>query len=253
MGSAVYTKEYYSEITRGSLQSAEATIPVILQFITPSSVADIGCGTGSWLSVWTKHGVTDICGYDGAYIDREQLLIDKDKFVPVDIETGIPISKKFDLVMSLEVAEHIHPENASVFIRSLCDLGNVILFSAAIPHQGGLNHFNEQYPEYWMNLFSENGYTAYDCIREKIWNNKNIDTCYRQNIFFFVSNSAQRDHPLITTYRKPVLALVHPEHYELKQRNISDYQKILRSPFHAWWYLFKKFWKNILTKSGLWK
>ena len=253
MKESEYNTDYYESIIQGSIRSAEATIPLILTFINPKSVVDIGCGLGSWLSVWQKCNVVDVLGFDGNYVRKDKLLIDSDKFLVADLNTPLKMNRHFDLVMSLEVAEHIRPENASAFIQSLCSLGNVILFSAAIPYQGGMNHLNEQYPEYWMKLFSEHGYKAYDCIREKIWNNQNIDTCYRQNMLFFVNNDFHQDHPLITRDQKPVLAMVHPEHYELKQRNINDYQKILRSPFHAWWFLLKKYCKKMLTKSGLWK
>ena len=67
------------------------------------------------------------------------------------------MNRKFDLVLSLEVAEHLPSECAEAFVESLVNLGPVILFSAAIPYQGGENHVNEQWPEYWVGVLSGEG------------------------------------------------------------------------------------------------
>jgi 2-polyprenyl-3-methyl-5-hydroxy-6-metoxy-1,4-benzoquinol methylase len=142
MKSKHYTYKYFEELSKGSLQSAKEIIPLILNYISPKSVIDVGCGTGTWLSVWQQHGVNDILGIDGNYIDKTHLMINVDQFLGADLETDIPINRRFDLVMSLEVAEHIRPEFASGFIRTLCSAGDVILFSAAIPNQGGVLHCN---------------------------------------------------------------------------------------------------------------
>src|SRR5205814_2318448 len=117
-----------------------------------------------------------------------------------------------DLVMSLEVAEHIKPEFASGFIRSLCNLGDVILFSAAIPNQGGVLHYNEQYPKYWIEKFKESGFLPYDCIRKEIWETETIDVNYRQNLLFFISREKTGLYPSITRENNIALALVHPLH-----------------------------------------
>jgi hypothetical protein len=51
---------------------------------------------------------------------------------------------------------------------SLVSRGPVIVFSAAIPYQGGTNHTNEQWPEYWARHFSAKGYVPVDCVRRQI-------------------------------------------------------------------------------------
>jgi SAM-dependent methyltransferase len=246
-----YNKEFFSLLSEISVKSAKEVIPLILKYFTPQSVVDLGCGTGAWLSIWEKYGVKDVLGIDGDYINESQLLIQKESFMNADLEYTIILTKKFDLAMSLEVAEHIKPEHAGDFIHSLCNMSNVVLFSAAIPHQGGILHYNEQYPDYWIKLFSQNDFSPYDCVRDKIWNNKNVNTCYQQNILFFVKNSEQDKYLLITGEKKAVLPLVHPELYELKQRVINDYKQIVKTPFHAGWFFFKKYCKLILKGLGL--
>ncbi len=249
--SEFYNKEFFSRLSENSVKSATEVIPIILNYFRPHSVVDIGCGTGSWLSVWEKNGVTDILGIDGEYINAGQLLIQKDKFMIADFESKVTLSKKFDLAMSLEVAEHIKPEHSANFIQSLCNMSDVVLFSAAIPHQGGILHYNEQYPDYWINQFSQHGFFPYDCIREKIWNNNKVTACYRQNILFFIKNSSADKFTSITGENKTVLPLIHPEHYESKQREVNTYKQILKTPFHASWFFLKKYGKFILKTVGL--
>lgn len=240
MSKGAYTRQYYESISEGSLRSAHELIPIFNKFFQPRSVIDVGCGTGNWLHVWEKCGVTNILGLDGDYIRKESLLIKPEQFQVANLETALPINKQFDLVMSLEVAEHIRPENASVFIHSLCLLGDIILFSAAIPGQGGHNHVNEQYPDYWIALFEKENFSAYDFIRHQIWNNKNIDTCYRQNLLLFLKDDKKNNYPGIQAFEGPVLALVHPEHFDQKERKLKSINKVLRTPFHAGWHFLKK-------------
>ena len=113
------------------------------------------------------------------------LEIPTDRFLALNLSQPLPIKQQFDLVVSLEVAEHLPCECAKVFVESLVKLGPVILFSAAVPFQGGTNHVNEQWPEYWAKLFQEQGYVAIDCIRNKIWQNDRVKWYYAQNILVF--------------------------------------------------------------------
>ncbi len=253
MNKTAYTKHYFEEFSQSSTISAGETIPAIKELIEPTSVVDIGCGLGAWLSVWQKNGVKIILGVDGDYVDTNQLLISKECFLAADLEEELRLPEKYDLVMSLEVAEHINMESAETFIQSLCNAGNIVLFSAAIPHQEGVQHVNEQYPDYWINLFRKHNFFPYDWLREKIWNNTKINCCYRQNILFFVNDKYKENYPLITKESRKVLPVIHPEHYEYKQRELTAYRNILRTPFRANLYFIKKFAKFLLAKVGLWK
>lgn len=57
-------------------------------------------------------------------------------------------NRRFDLAMTIEVAEHLTPVRADSFVEDLTRLSDVVLFSAAIPAQGGINHVNEQWQSY---------------------------------------------------------------------------------------------------------
>jgi SAM-dependent methyltransferase len=199
-----------------SQRSAREVVPVLLTFIQPRSVVDIGCGTGAWLSVFYEQGVEDVCGVDGDWVDRDMLQIARERFLSSDLSKPLQIARTFDLAISLEVAEHIPPESAEIFVHSLTELSPVILFSAAIPFQGGTNHVNEQWPEYWAQLFQRRGYQVIDCIRPKIWDNTHVAWWYAQNMLLFIKNDRLNDHPSIADTPAGQLALVHPKCYTTK-------------------------------------
>ena len=245
MGPTTYQDNFFDFHLQDSINSAEETIPVVLKYIQPDSVIDVGCGIGSWLSIWKKYGVTDIAGVDGSYVDKEKLLIEKNKFVTADLEQGFKPDRKFDLVQCLEVAEHIQPKNAANFIASLCNLGDIILFSAAIPGQEGTLHYNEQYPDFWIELFARNNFSPYDCIRQQVWTNEKVSWWYRQNIMFFIKDEAKEKYPSIIKEHQSVLSMVHPELLKYKSAKAANYEKILRNPFTAMRYFAGRFLRKI--------
>lgn len=164
-------------------KSANVLLPILFDDINPGSVLDVGCGTATWLAVCADLGVTDFIGIDGTYVDTKSLMIPQSKFLATDLREPFDLNRKFDLIICLEVAEHLPTKSATILVQNLVKHGNEILFSAAIPGQGGQNHLNEQWPEYWQSLFLKHGYYLHDVIRPKIWGNENIDWWYRQNIF----------------------------------------------------------------------
>ena len=153
----MYDKRFYDDQVKGSTSSAREIVPIITRILNPLSVIDIGCGTGAWLSVFRENGVKDIMGVDGHYVGSEVLLINKEHFKPHNLEEPLNVQKQYDLAISLEVAEHIDPKKADSFVQTLTELSPVVLFSAAIPHQWGKHHVNEQWPGYWKAKFFEKG------------------------------------------------------------------------------------------------
>jgi SAM-dependent methyltransferase len=212
-----YTENFFKGIQEGSYRSAKEIVPLILELVQPRSVIDIGCGAGTWLSIFKEFGIEEICGVDGDYVDAKILKIPKEQFLSLDLSKPFHLGRQFDLVLSLEVAEHLPSESADIFIDSLTRLGPVILFSAAIPHQGGTQHINEQWPEYWVELFQHRGYVAIDCLRKKIWKNPDVESWYAQNMLMFVQKDQLDASPLLKREFENTavsqLSIVHPQKY----------------------------------------
>ena len=189
------------------------------------SVVDVGCGNGSWLSVFRELGVQRIFGVDGDWIESDRLLIPADCFRRMPLDRDLAIGGAFDLAVSLEVAEHLHETRAAGFVADLCRLAPVILFSAAVPYQGGLNHVNEQWPDYWSDHFARQGYRAIDTIRLAVWDDPDVTWWYKQNVLLFANDEAlAQNEKLANAYaatRQPVLRLVHPERYEIMARDVA--------------------------------
>jgi SAM-dependent methyltransferase len=247
MGLQPYTEGYYSQLEEGSRLSARVVVPLVLELVQARSVIDVGCGTGDWLSVFQENGVTDIWGIDGAYVDRQLLKIPQERFVPADLKQPIHLDRTFDLVASLEVAEHLSSTNAEIFVNSLAGLGPVVLFSAAIPYQGGDNHVNEQWPEYWVEIFKNKGYIVVDALRRKIWNNEDVQPWYAQNVFLFVAEGRLKDFPLLGTgselQNTSMLSLVHPQLYLSKVREAT-----LKGLLQRWHSILVRAISHVLSK-----
>lgn len=172
--------------------AAKYIVPLIIELFSPSNVIDIGCGTGTWLKVFEECGIKDLMGIDGEHVNKGKLHIKSNQFIEFDLEKTINISEKYSILLCLEVAEHLSNSRAKEFVGDLCRISDIIIFSAAIPFQGGQNHINEQYPDYWINFFFNNGFQGHDIIRPRIWNNTNIDWWYRQNILVFTKNNLNK-------------------------------------------------------------
>jgi SAM-dependent methyltransferase len=156
----------------------------------PRSVVDVGCGVGHWLSSWEKAGIADVTGVDGDWVPRSLLQIPAERFTAMNLSRPQRLERTFDLVLSLEVAEHIAPVHARDFVRFLTLSGPVVCFSAAPPNQGGEDHLNEQPPHYWRDLFGEFDFTGFDWLRPALWDESALAYCYRQNVLLFVNSGA---------------------------------------------------------------
>lgn len=189
-------------------QSAERIVPIVVELLRPSSVVDVGCGTGTWLAVFAEHGVSNVRGLDGSYITSDLLEIPQDRFTAIELARRLDIRESYNLAVCLEVAEHLSPGAGPGLVEDLVELAPAVLFSAAIPYQDGVNHRNLQWPDYWANLFSSHGYRAIDCIRLRVWNDPSVACWYAQNTILYVDDSVSVALPSEVPAR-----LVHPDVY----------------------------------------
>jgi SAM-dependent methyltransferase len=204
-----YGDDFYRFLASFAIRSAEQIVPLLSALLPINSVVDFGCGQGAWLSVWRKAGAT-VMGVDGPYVDQKHLMIDADEFRAADLSQPIDLGRRFDVVQSLEVAEHLPSSRASEFIGTLTSHGPFVMFSAAIPGQGGEHHINEQPLEYWRQKFRERKYVAIDCVRPKVIANLQVQHWYRYNIILYAGE------PYLATLPDPLLAFRVPEDQRLR-------------------------------------
>lgn len=227
-------------------KDAEAVLPYLFSILdlNVTSMLDIGCGTGSWLSVAKKMGVTNVKGVDGIYVGDSMFCIDKKDFLLHNLTESLDLGVEYDVAISLEVAEHLPEMFAENIVNILSKHSKIILFSAAIPNQGGQNHLNEQPASYWIEKFQNRGYVLFDVLRHDLWNDNNIYWWYRQNMILFVRKEK------INIIRREMSdrfnEYIHPDLFQNKIDEIRSLNNQIGNP--KVYSSFKKFLKSIYLK-----
>lgn len=211
-----YDEEFFAGIDAGTQSSAAVIVPLIMEALSPSSVVDVGCGTGAWLAAFRAAGVRDVLGVDGDYVTRSSLNIPVESFQAADLNRPLRIERSFDLALSLEVAEHLPPGRADGFVADLVRLAPAVCFSAAIPLQGGVDHVNERWQDEWAAIFANHGYTPVDLIRAKVWDNPEVRPWYAQNMFLYVAAGVALEGDHLP------MRLVHPARYMFRLSGALD-------------------------------
>ncbi len=205
-----YSHDTETHNQRAALQ----VVPYLLERFAPNSVIDVGCALGSWLAVFAAEGC-EILGLEGEDVADELLEIPRQRVRVVDLEEDLEIPGHFDLALALEVAEHLTEAGGRRLVSLLTSVADIIVFSAAVPGQGGDNHLNEQWPEYWQRLFAEHGFVLEDEIRWQFWQNEEVAWWYGQNMFI-----VRREE--VDSHLDQVTPVIHPRLLEKKTRTIDD-------------------------------
>ena len=181
-----------------------------------NSMIDIGCQNGAFLFVF-QDGTKKILGIDVGSKSSEELLI------PLAQYQSLPLGKvsvtcKYDICISLDFAQKIPISEASVFVQNLCDLGDLIYFSAAAPGQPP-SSVNPQWPSFWQALFEQNGFQAYDLIGRSLWNDSRVDWRLLQNSFILVRETRTDLVQQAKTFQKTLpdklpYDVIHPRAFE---------------------------------------
>lgn len=147
----------------------------------PRSMLDVGCGTGKSLEYFSQLGM-DVVGIEGSALAISKSPL-KEKMRCLNLNEPLDLGRRFDLVWSFEVAEHIHPRYADTLVDTLARHGDVIAISAATPGQGGEGHLNEQPAEYWVEKFRARGFGYEAEFSAKL---RGLDERHAENMLVFV-------------------------------------------------------------------
>ena len=218
-----YDEGFYQANNRYSSTTPEQVFSILFRYFDIESVCDVGGGAGVWIGNFLKiKGVkeeddADVLCIDGDYIKEDMLQMPSKYFRTANLEERIDLEgRRFDLAMTLEVAEHLSPKRADSFVEDLTRLSDVVLFSAAIEGQGGIHHVNEQYMPYWVEKFGNHGYRPFDLIRPEIQFCTDIPWYYRQNMIVFVNEKSEYYDLLVNKYHAypPLQRMVSIECFE---------------------------------------
>lgn len=193
--------------------------------VEPRSVIDVGCGYGFFLAEAGKTWKLDrVLGIDGPWVDPDHLQFAKESFWVRDLHAPVRLEARFDLATCLEVAEHLRETGAQQLVDLLCSAADLVLFSAAIPGQGGKGHLNEQYPSYWAAHFATRGFVPIDILHPIVWANNTLLPWFRQNLLIFIDERRLADYPQFEAHRTPpaLLDRVHPHNFRRRLKQLRE-------------------------------
>ncbi|MEX0875875.1 MAG: class I SAM-dependent methyltransferase [Phycisphaerales bacterium] len=177
-----YDQQFFADRDDRTRYAAQRVLDITLEILPPiNSCIDIGCGVGTWLRVLADRGVDDVVGAEGDWLDTSLLMIDQDRFMRIDLRRPVEIGRRFDMAISLEVAEHITPEEGDRLVGTLTEAADFV---------------------------------PIDAIRPRIWDDDRVAVWYRQNTILYVRGTRLDELAQGTTAADPgTLSMVHPELY----------------------------------------
>jgi 2-polyprenyl-3-methyl-5-hydroxy-6-metoxy-1,4-benzoquinol methylase len=119
----------------------------IVRDLRPTSVLDAGCAMGFLVEALRERGV-EAWGIDVSEYAISQVHESVSEFCTVG-SLAEPLPRRYDLVVSIEVLEHIPPTEASAAIANLCAATDRLLLSTTPDDYGEITHLNVQPSEAW--------------------------------------------------------------------------------------------------------
>lgn len=142
----------------------------IVSGIQPSMVLDTGCAMGFLVEALRERGV-EAFGIDISEYAIENVVQDIRPYCWVGSVTEA-FPKRYDLIVCIEVLEHMKPPEAERALENICRHTDDVLFSSTPFDYKEATHFNVQPPEHWAELFARQGFLRdvdYDASYINAW------------------------------------------------------------------------------------
>ena len=169
--SEIYNAEYYKEYDVGcgkvDYSDSEYTKGFLTQIaqkiaddLHPRTVLDAGCAMGHLVAALRDLGVeaygVDISKYAISKVREDIRPFCKVGSLTEPLPSGLP--DRYDLVVTVEVLEHLYEDEGRQAIRNICKLTDEVLFTSTPDDFTEPTHVNVQQREYWCRVFFENGF-----------------------------------------------------------------------------------------------
>ena len=197
----VYSEDWFANRKEGAwYQDIRHFCEIAWEQFNPTSVADVGCGPGIYLKCFRELGSEATLGLEGSTNALRQATVPD--IILHDLREPFRHSQQYDLVLCIEVAEHIHSKYSAVLvgtIAGLCKPGGHVIFTAAPPGQGGIHHINLQPKTYWIDRFLSMGLSYSKELSEQLSNRLSFKVLswIRDNLMIFVKSSTSHEHEAI--------------------------------------------------------
>lgn len=186
---AIYGESYFQFVEETTASSADVIARSIIEAFHPTSVIDVGCGTGVLLERLQAEGV-QVKGLEYAQAALKQCRARQLDVLRFDLTTD-PLPQthsEADVVVSMEVGQQLLESFADRYIDTLCQLAPVVVFSSGIPGQGDKRPVNEQQHSYWIEKFQRRGFNFNESLSRQWrhdWENAGAAKWFFQNIMIF--------------------------------------------------------------------
>lgn len=187
----VYGADYYVDRDRrAAMQDANQFAETVLSRYNPESVLELGCGTGTLLYPYLEQGI-HVHGVDLSETAQKESALPESQFEIHDLTEPYTPRQEYDLVLCVEVLEHIPQKAADTIVESICTAGDTAIVTAAPPGQGGTHHVNEQPYEYWIEKFEQRGMRYNEQQAEQIRNELELSESewIQKNVLVFESQN----------------------------------------------------------------
>jgi GT2 family glycosyltransferase len=128
----------------------------ILRGIQPSTVLDAGCAMGFLVEKLRQEKI-EAWGIDISEYAIQNVHPQVKPYCWLGSVVD-PFPQKYDLIVSIEVLEHMRKLEAEAAIINFCQHTDDILFSSTPTDYAEASHINLQQPEYWSELFAHEGF-----------------------------------------------------------------------------------------------